>query len=193
MTYICIIQYSRWRLVLGRTGCTSFFYPGTAPALVKCKMFVPSPAICMCKGIYTDLPFLQARFFLGEVSMIAMIVHWFHLKNIPKFNWCLNNCLKGAVCLYVNAMPPRFSAWFLRQPRFIAAKISPAIDSNKSAPRPAQSPTLSPTKSAMTAGFRGSSSGMSDSTFPEKEKLKSKEYRVIPEESYTLASSKFDK
>ena len=110
----------------------------------------------------------------------------------PQVQLVSENSLKGAVCLYVNAMPPRFSAWFLCQPGFIAAKISPAIDSNKSAPRPAQSPTLSPTKSAMTAGFRGSSSGMSDSTFPEK-KMKSKEYRVITEGSYTLASPKFDK
>ena len=33
---------------------------------------------------------------------------------------------------------------------------------------PAQSPTLSPTLSAMTAGLRGSSSGMPASTFPTK-------------------------
>ena len=33
---------------------------------------------------------------------------------------------------------------------------------------PAQSPTLSPTLSAITAGFRGSSSGIPASTFPTK-------------------------
>eukprot|EP01139_Manchomonas_bermudensis_P024549 Amastigsp_a842912_29.p4 type:complete len:137 gc:universal Amastigsp_a842912_29:1362-952(-) len=44
--------------------------------------------------------------------------------------------------------------------------ISAEIDSNRSAPRPAQSPTLSPTRSAMTAGLRGSSSGMPASTLP---------------------------
>ena len=44
--------------------------------------------------------------------------------------------------------------------------ISAEIDSNKSAACPAQSPTLSPTRSAITAGFLASSSGMFDSTFP---------------------------
>ncbi len=39
-------------------------------------------------------------------------------------------------------------------------------DSKRSAPRPAQSPTLSPTWSAITAGFLGSSSGMPFSTLP---------------------------
>ena len=48
----------------------------------------------------------------------------------------------------------------------IAPMFSAAVDSNKSAPRPAQSPTLSPTKSAITAGFLGSSSGIPASTFP---------------------------
>jgi len=40
------------------------------------------------------------------------------------------------------------------------------MDSNKSAHYPAQSPTLSPTRSAITAGFLGSSSGIPTSTFP---------------------------
>ena len=39
-------------------------------------------------------------------------------------------------------------------PNIIADIISAVIDSNKSAACPAQSPTLSPTKSATTAGFR---------------------------------------
>ena len=39
-------------------------------------------------------------------------------------------------------------------PKIIAEMISAAMDSNKSAPRPAQSPTLSPTKSAMTAASK---------------------------------------
>ena len=51
-------------------------------------------------------------------------------------------------------------------PRIIAPMFSAAVDSNRSAPRPAQSPTLSPTRSAMTAGLRGSSSGMPASTLP---------------------------
>ena len=45
-------------------------------------------------------------------------------------------------------------------PRIIVPTISAAMLSNTSAIDPAQlSPTLSPTKSAMTAGLRGSSSG----------------------------------
>lgn len=51
-------------------------------------------------------------------------------------------------------------------PSIMADNISAEMDSNKSAHYPAQSPTLSPTKSAMTAGLRGSSSGMPASTFP---------------------------
>jgi len=52
------------------------------------------------------------------------------------------------------------------EPRIMAPMFSAAVDSNRSAPRPAQSPTLSPTRSAITAGLRGSSSGMPASTFP---------------------------
>ena len=48
----------------------------------------------------------------------------------------------------------------------IVPTIDPTYDSNRSAPMPATSPTLSPTLSAMTAGLRGSSSGMPCSTLP---------------------------
>ena len=41
-----------------------------------------------------------------------------------------------------------------------------SYDSNRSEAMPAQSPTLSPTLSAMVAGLRGSSSGMPASTLP---------------------------
>ncbi len=51
-------------------------------------------------------------------------------------------------------------------PRIMAPMFSAAVDSNRSAPRPAQSPTLSPTRSAMTPALRGSSSGMPASTLP---------------------------
>jgi len=51
-------------------------------------------------------------------------------------------------------------------PMIMAPIFSAAVDSKRSAPRPAQSPTLSPTRSAITAGFLGSSSGMPASTFP---------------------------
>ena len=51
-------------------------------------------------------------------------------------------------------------------PRIMAPMFSAAVDSNRSAPRPAQSPTLSPTRSAMTPALRGSSSGMPFSTLP---------------------------
>ena len=49
-----------------------------------------------------------------------------------------------------------------------AAQVDSAKDPNRSAPIPAMSPTLSPTLSAITAGLRGSSSGMSFSTLPTK-------------------------
>ena len=48
----------------------------------------------------------------------------------------------------------------------MAPIVSPEIDSNKSAPLPAQSPTASPTLSAITPGFLGSSSGIPASTLP---------------------------
>ena len=51
-------------------------------------------------------------------------------------------------------------------PRIMAPMFSAAVDSNRSAPRPAQSPTLSPTRSAITPALRGSSSGMPFSTLP---------------------------
>ena len=53
-------------------------------------------------------------------------------------------------------------------PITIAAHVDSATEPKRSAPIPAISPTLSPTLSAITAGLRGSSSGMPASTFPTK-------------------------
>ena len=50
----------------------------------------------------------------------------------------------------------------------IAAQVLSAQEPKRSAPIPATSPTLSPTLSAITAGLRGSSSGMPCSTLPTK-------------------------
>ena len=50
--------------------------------------------------------------------------------------------------------------------RVTAEIMEPTYDSNRSEPIPATSPTLSPTLSAITAGFLGSSSGMPASTLP---------------------------
>ena len=50
----------------------------------------------------------------------------------------------------------------------IEAIIAPQYDSKISEPIPATSPTLSPTLSAITPGFLGSSSGMPASIFPTK-------------------------
>jgi len=58
------------------------------------------------------------------------------------------------------------ASWASVAPKIIADIISADIDSNKSAAYPAQSPTLSPTKSAITAGFLGSSSGIPTSILP---------------------------
>ena len=51
-------------------------------------------------------------------------------------------------------------------PRMMFATRTTPKDSNRSEAMPAQSPTLSPTLSAIVAGLRGSSSGMPASTFP---------------------------
>ena len=51
-------------------------------------------------------------------------------------------------------------------PSVTAETIAPTYDSKRSAPIPATSPTLSPTLSAITAGLRGSSSGIPASTLP---------------------------
>ena len=62
--------------------------------------------------------------------------------------------------------PMSVAILYTATPRIMAPMFSAAVDSNRSAPRPAQSPTLSPTRSAMTPAFRGSSSGMPFSTLP---------------------------
>ncbi len=56
--------------------------------------------------------------------------------------------------------------WKAGTPRMIEATRVTSYDSNRSEAMPAQSPTLSPTLSAMVAGLRGSSSGMPASTLP---------------------------
>src|SRR5438477_2015097 len=48
--------------------------------------------------------------------------------------------------------PTFFVARYNATPRIIAPIFSAAVDSKRSAPRPAQSPTLSPTRSAITGG-----------------------------------------
>ncbi len=58
--------------------------------------------------------------------------------------------------------------------------MAATLESNKSAPMPATSPTLSPTLSAITAGLRGSSSGMPSSTLPVKSALISAVFVKIP-------------
>ena len=62
----------------------------------------------------------------------------------------------------------------------MVATIVMAYVSNKSAAIPAQSPTLSPTLSAITAGFLGSSSGMPASTLPTKSAPTSAPFVKIP-------------
>mmetsp|Transcript_32212 Transcript_32212/g.32475 ORF Transcript_32212/g.32475 Transcript_32212/m.32475 type:complete len:228 (+) Transcript_32212:1414-2097(+) len=74
--------------------------------------------------------------------------------------------------------------------RAAAAMIEPTNDSNKSAPIPATSPTLSPTLSAITAGLRGSSSGISISIFPTRSAPTSAAFVYIP--PATLANKAID-
>ncbi len=75
-------------------------------------------------------------------------------------------------------------------PRIIAPIIEPTYDSKRSAPIPATSPTLSPTLSAITAGLRGSSSGIPASTFPTKSAPISAAFVKIPPP--TLANNAID-
>src|SRR4030066_1928968 len=75
-------------------------------------------------------------------------------------------------------------------PSTIAPMFSAAVDSNRSAPLPAQSPTLSPTRSAMTAGLRGSSSGMPASIFPTKSAPTSAALVKIPPPSCANSAAK---
>lgn len=72
----------------------------------------------------------------------------------------------------------------------MALMISALILSNKSAAYPAQSPTLSPTKSAITAGFLGSSSGIPYSTFPIKSAPTSAALVKIPPPNYANMATK---
>jgi hypothetical protein len=68
-----------------------------------------------------------------------------------------------------------------------AAHEASANDPNKSAPIPATSPTLSPTLSAIVAGFRGLSSGSPFYILPTKSDPKSAAFVNIPPP--TLAKS----
>ena len=68
--------------------------------------------------------------------------------------------------------------------------IDPTYDSYRSAPIPATSPTLSPTLSAITAGFLGSSSGMPASTLPTRSAPTSAALVKIPPP--TLANNAID-
>ena len=61
-----------------------------------------------------------------------------------------------------------------------AAQVASANDPNKSALIPATSPTLSPTLSAMVAGFFGLSSGKPASILPTKSEPKSAALVKIP-------------
>ena len=66
----------------------------------------------------------------------------------------------------IGAIPPKLSIETISRPRIIVANIVATYDPNKSAPIPATSPTLSPTLSAIVAGFLTSSSGIPASTLP---------------------------
>ena len=78
--------------------------------------------------------------------------------------------------------PPRLSsaAIDMDAARAIDAIIEPQYDSKMSDPIPATSPTLSPTLSAITAGLRGSSSGMPASTLPTRSAPTSADLVKIP-------------
>ena len=70
------------------------------------------------------------------------------------------------------------------------AAIAAILESNKSAPIPATSPTLSPTLSAITAGFLGSSSGIPNSTLPVKSAAISAVFVKIPPPAFAKSANK---
>ena len=74
----------------------------------------------------------------------------------------------------------------------IVATIDTTYVSNKSAAIPAQSPTLSPTLSAITAGFLGSSSGIFFSTLPTRSAPTSAPFVKIPPPSLAKIEIKED-
>lgn len=84
----------------------------------------------------------------------------------------------------------RFAASAIAPPNIIAERISADIDSKRSAHCPAQSPTLSPTKSAITAGFLASSSGIPCSTLPIRSAPTSAAFVKIPPPSYANIATK---
>lgn len=84
----------------------------------------------------------------------------------------------------------RFALSAIAPPRIIADKISADIDSKRSAHWPAQSPTLSPTRSATTAGFLGSSSGIPYSTLPIRSAPTSAAFVNIPPPNWANIATK---
>ena len=77
-------------------------------------------------------------------------------------------------------------------PRIIAAESVTTYVSNRSAAMPAQSPTLSPTLSAITPGFLGSSSGIPASIFPTRSVPTSAAFVKIPPPSRAKTEIKLE-
>lgn len=80
--------------------------------------------------------------------------------------------------VYISTDPSPFTRE--SPPMTKAAQIASAKEPNRSAPIPATSPTLSPTLSAIVAGFFGLSSGSPAYTFPTKSDPKSAAFVKIP-------------
>ena len=72
--------------------------------------------------------------------------------------------ISGKAANVITSVPTAFAA--ATEARVTADIIEPTYDSKRTEPMPATSPTLSPTLSAITAGFLGSSSGIPASTLP---------------------------
>ena len=69
-----------------------------------------------------------------------------------------------------------------------ADAMAATLESKRSAPIPATSPTLSPTLSAITAGFLGSSSAIPSSTFPVRSAATSAVFVKIPPPAFAKSA-----
>ena len=115
----------------------------------------------------SSLPFLEAKILIINIPIMEQNNPSDASTNGRDINVSLIPKSIISVCNMVDAIA-------------IVAIIAPQYDSNISDPIPATSPTLSPTLSAITPGFLGSSSGISFSTLPTKSAPTSADLVKIP-------------
>jgi len=111
---------------------------------------------------------------------VIMVFFFFTAAKVYQPPLSTPDCMCEEVCVCVRPQNPKHArlspapAMGTQSPQSpllpLLLPTSAAMDSKRSAPRALQSPTLSPTRSAMTAGLRGSSSGIDFSTWQRAQK-----------------------